>query len=130
MYDTRIYALIELMRKDLLAHDILHGDETSLNCLDEKDREKSYMWVQGTPENSDQRIILYTYNRDRTSDFARKLYAGFKGYVQVDGYDGYHDIPDVIPVGCFAHARRYVFGALKDSKLYQEYQKTADKQAF
>ena len=44
---------------------------------------------------------------------------GFKGYLQTDGYEGYDcelkNHPDIIHVGCFAHARRKFFEAQKVS---------------
>jgi transposase len=42
---------------------------------------------------------------------------GYCGYLQTDGYDGYDsavkDMPGIIHVGCFAHARRKFFEAVK-----------------
>lgn len=43
----------------------------------------------------------------------REFLAGFKGYLHVDGYAGYNEIPDVTLVGCWAHARRKFDEALK-----------------
>jgi hypothetical protein len=38
---------------------------------------------------------------------------GYQGYLQVDGYSGYNQVPDVTLVGCWAHARRKFEEALK-----------------
>ena len=47
--------------------------------------------------------------------------AGFKGVLQVDGFPGYanfvKDNPDVVRVGCLAHARRYFHDALEDAPV-------------
>lgn len=34
----------------------------------------------------------------------KKFLAGFKGYLHVDGYSGYNDLPNVTLVSCLAHA--------------------------
>ena len=39
--------------------------------------------------------------------------AGFRGYLHVDGYSGYHKVQGVTLVGCWAHARRKFDEALK-----------------
>ena len=63
--------------------------------------------------------MLYDYQTTRASKHPRRFLSGFKGYLHVDGYAGYNDLPDVTLVGCFAHARRKFDEALKvlpDSK--------------
>ncbi|QQX27583.1 transposase [Heyndrickxia sporothermodurans] len=58
-------------------------------------------------------IILYDYQETRSGKNAEKFLSGFKGYLQVDGYAGYHKVPNVKLVGCMAHARRKFDEALK-----------------
>jgi len=45
---------------------------------------------------------------------------GYSGYLQTDGYIGYDsavkDLPGIIHVGCFTHARRKFFEAAKINK--------------
>ena len=48
---------------------------------------------------------------------ANDFLAGFAGYLQADGYDGYNSIcnlPDVTRVGCWAHIRRKFESAFKE----------------
>ncbi|OWZ82599.1 IS66 family transposase, partial [Natranaerobius trueperi] len=51
-------------------------------------------------------IVLYDYQTTRASKHPIKFLKGFKGYLHVDGYPGYNDIPNVSLVGCLSHARR------------------------
>ncbi len=108
-------ALYHRMHELLLERDILHADETTLQVLREPERSAtsmSYLWlyrtgIEGPP------IILYDYQETRAGEHPRMFLNGFKGYLQVDGYAGYHKVPDVTLVGCWAHARREFTNALK-----------------
>lgn len=111
--DRYLKYLFEIMREDALKEDILYGDETTVNCLEEKNRENSYMWIQRTSPSSSRQIALYYYNKSREYDFAKEIYAGFSGYLHADGYGAYTKLQDVIVVGCWAHARRKVYEALQ-----------------
>ena len=102
-------------KQKLLEQGILHADETTLQVLKEPGRaaeSQSYMWLyrtggQGPP------IVLYEYQQTRSGEHPRNFLKGFKGYLHVDGYAGYHAIPDVILCGCWAHLRRKFSEALK-----------------
>lgn len=113
--------LVGLMKEDIKKEDIWYGDETTVRCLEEKDREKSYMWIQRTSPASKRQIALYHYNASREYDFAKDIYKGFKGYLHADAYGAYNDLKDIIVVGCWAHVRRRVYEALEgypvDSKV-------------
>lgn len=103
------------LRQHLLQHGILHADETTLQVLKEPGRaaeKQSYMWLYrtgcvGPP------IVLFDYQPSRAGENPRKFLEGFKGYLHVDGYAGYHNIPDIILAGCWAHFRRKFDEALK-----------------
>jgi len=113
-----IQPVINLLRDRLLAYDIIHMDETTVQVLTEPDKRaqsKSYLWVQrgGPPE---QTVILYDYDPGRGSGVPTRLLEGFKGYLQTDGYDGYNATViqnDLVHVGCMAHARRKFSEAVK-----------------
>lgn len=115
------------MKEDLLKEDILHGDETTVNCLEEKDRDKSYMWIQRTSANSPRQIALYYYNAGREYGFAKKIYEGFRGYLHADAYGAYGDLSDVRVAGCWAHARRKVYEALQSYEADSKYRKSRNK---
>lgn len=103
------------MHQLLLEKDILNADESTLQVLHEPSRaatSKSYLWLYRTGKEGPP-IILYDYQETRSGKNAGKFLSGFKGYLQVDGYAGYHKVPNVKLVGCMAHARRKFDEALK-----------------
>jgi hypothetical protein len=113
--DKWLNLLYDRMRHHLLEQEILHADETTLQVLRETERSAettSYMWLYRTGRQGPP-IILYDYQRTRASKHPRQFLSGFKGYLHVDGYSGYHDLPGVTLVGCWAHARRKFDEALK-----------------
>jgi transposase len=108
---TLIQPVINLLRDRLLAYDILQMDETPVQVLKEPGKtaqSKSYLWLQrgGPPE---QPVVLYDYDPGRGAEVPKRLLAGFTGYLQTDGYDGYNAVValnHLTHVGCMAHARR------------------------
>jgi transposase len=97
-------------------------DETTVQVMGEEDRPdtaKSYMWLaRGGPPGKP--VVLYEYHKTRAAVNAHDFLEGYKGYLQTDGYEGYDaalkDLPEIIHVGCFAHARRKFFEASKAGK--------------
>lgn len=103
------------MHAHLLEKDILHADETTLQVLREPGKSaeaQSYLWLYRTGR-SDAPIVLYDYKPSRGGEHPRNFLAGYRGYLHVDGYSGYHKVTGVTLVGCWAHARRKFDEALK-----------------
>ncbi len=73
------------------------------------------MWVQrGGP--TDHPLVLYEYDPSRSAEVPKRIFEGYEGVLQTDGYDGYGALgrePGVVHVGCWAHARRKFTDALK-----------------
>ena len=115
---TLIQPLINLLRDQLLSHDILQMDETTVQVLNEPGRtaqSKSYLWVQrgGPPQRP---VILFDYDPSRSQAVPQRLLEGFQGYLQTDGYDGYNAAVTqgkLTHVGCWAHVRRKFTEAVK-----------------
>ncbi len=106
---TWLAPLFQELRRRLVMRDILHADETTVQVLQEEGREaqtKSYMWLYRTGREQPG-IVLYEYQKTRGGEHPRRFLAGYQGYLHVDGYAGYHDLPKVTLAGCWAHARRY-----------------------
>jgi transposase len=64
--------------------------------------------------------VLFAYAERHTQDFVKKLFGGFKGFLQCDAHNVYDilergppngDEPSVTLVGCWAHCRRRFFEA-------------------
>jgi len=100
-------------------------DETTVQVMGETERsdtQKSYMWLaRGGPPGKP--VVLYEYRETRAASHAKQFLCGYSGYLQTDGYEGYDcavkDMPGIIHVGCFAHARRKFFEASKSANKPQ-----------
>jgi len=110
--------LLMVLKKEILAGDLINIDETPVQVLKEPDRSnqtKSYMWVfRGGPPGSPG--VLFEYHPTRAGDVAAKFLKGYQGSVQTDGYSGYNfldNIKGLLPVGCWVHARRNFLDVVK-----------------
>jgi len=124
---TWLSPLVDRMREHLLKQDILHADETTLKVLREPGKSaetQSYLWLYRTGRTGPP-IVLYDYKPTRNGAHPREFLSGFKGYLHVDGYSGYHKVQGVTLVGCWAHARRKFDEALKALPAGQSKTETA-----
>lgn len=118
--------LTDFMRKILYEDHVIHCDETYVQVLNEPDRPatgKSYVWVTASAAfQKEHKIALYNYTQSRAASEARKVLAGYKGYIMCDGYAGYDALKkvgkngeppmDVELVACMVHVRRKFTEAL------------------
>jgi len=103
--------LADLMDRAIREGPIVNIDETTVQVLQEPgraDTQKSYMWIfrGGDPERP---MLRYQYHPSRAGSVPLNYLAGFRGFVQTDGYNGYDALgrkPGIVMVGCWAHARR------------------------
>jgi len=112
--NTWLSVIFDHMYAALIAKDVLHADETTLQVLNEPGRSsqsKSYMWLYRTGAN-DHPIVLYDYQQTRASKHPKRFLENVKGYLHVDGYAGYQGLPNVTLAGCWAHVRRNFKDAL------------------
>ena len=114
-----VVPIYNLLQDKLLERNYIQFDETTTQVLNEdgkKATSKSYMWVRHAPGENP--IVLYDYAPTRSGQVPLELLAGFRGYLQVDGYDGYSRACEeykLIRVGCWDHCRRKFFDASKTS---------------
>lgn len=103
--------LITRLHAHLIAEPVLHADETPVQVLREPGRpaqSKSTMWVYASGERAPP-MLLYDYREGRAGAYPAEMLAGFRGYLQTDGYNGYRRLVETEPitgVGCLAHLRR------------------------
>ena len=114
------------MKKHLLFFRIIQADETRVQVLHEKDRKattQSWMWLYRSGELCEgPPVILFDYETTRNGYHPKNFLSKYCGFLTVDGYDGYHSLPDSIIVsGCFAHARRKFDEYIKS--IPEEYRK-------
>jgi hypothetical protein len=111
--------LVNLLGEALEDGPVLQMDETPVQVLKERGKKattQSYMWIQkGGPPGKP--AIRYHYAPSRGHEVPKHLLAGFRGYLQTDGYSAYGTAlaarDDVVAVGCWAHARRKFDEAIK-----------------
>lgn len=124
----RVAPLLALLREEIRGGPTVGVDETTVQVLQEPGRpntSQSYMWVfrGGMPEH---RVVEYQYHPTRSGQVPLEYLAGYQGYVQSDGYDGYEELgrqPGVIPVGCWAHSRRKYY----EAKLVSKHSESAEE---
>lgn len=106
--------------KDKLVHNnanVIHADETTLEVLDIKDREKCYMFVY-TTSFFDEPVYLYEFSESRKTHKTEELLKDYRGYLVCDKYSGYNKFKEKL-LGiqrCMAHARRYFYDVVKTLK--------------
>jgi transposase len=118
----KLHPLFVLLIAMIKSGPVMRMDETTVQVMGEDgrlDTQKSYMWLAlGGPV--DKPVALYKYHETRAAVHAKAFLEGYEGYLQTDGYEGYDsaikDMPGIVHVGCFAHARRYFFEGAKISK--------------
>jgi transposase len=114
--------LFVLLNETIKSGTVMQMDETTVQVIGEEgrsDTQKSYMWLaRGGPPGKT--VVLYNYRKTHGAYHAKEFLHGYRGFLQTDGYEGYDaalkDLPGVIHVGCFAHARRKFYEAEKISE--------------
>jgi len=119
-----ITPLYEALKKQVLASDYLHADETPIKVLD-KDKKgethRGYFWVY---HNSLQDMVLFDYQPGRSREGPSGLLKDFRGHLQTDGYAAYNIFDtqkDVTLLHCMAHARRKFVEARSNDQVRADY---------
>ncbi len=103
--------------EDIRSKGYLQSDESPIKVMDPAKKGKThqgYYWVHHCPIDG---TVLFDYRPGRGREAADHVLAGFKGYLQSDGYAAYDKIgkrEGVIHLNCWAHARRE-FDRAKDN---------------
>lgn len=111
--------LYELMTSQIKEADYIQADESPIPVLSNQkpgSTHKGYQWVFLLPK---QKMVIFEYHQSREKSVPQQILKEFKGCLQTDGYAGYDQIgkkPDIIHIGCMAHARRKFEAALNNDK--------------
>lgn len=98
----------EEIRKDVLAADAMHGDDTPVTVQENWSRGRSFqgrLWVYRNLAGD----TFFDFRRSRSRDGPMDVLAGWRGRFVCDAYAGYHALfkeGGVLPVSCWAHVRR------------------------
>jgi len=108
---------------EMYGYDYWHGDETTIQVLDnnkKKDTHQGYYWTYLTHNGQ---LIYFDYHRGRDTLAAKHILQHFKGHLQVDGYEVYEelDIKEIMVFFCMAHARRHFHEAKGNDKQRAEH---------
>ncbi|MFS0576416.1 IS66 family transposase [Sporosarcina sp. 179-K 3D1 HS] len=113
--DELLTPLYKSLQSVLVALDVLHADETTVQVLKGEGRSptsNSYIWTYRSG-NVGPKVVLYEYTPTRSSEFPKRFLKSFKGSLHSDGYNGYLKLEGVVHSGCWAHCRRYFDKAVK-----------------
>ena len=109
--------IVREMKRELLKGDYAQVDETPVRVQDPDVEGKcatGWLWVLSRPGSD----VVFEFHPGRGKEFAQELLGDFKGYLQRDGYGVYgsmaKDNRGIIPVGCWAHARRKFIDAVDE----------------
>lgn len=113
---SRIYDALKLR---LRAQPLIHGDETTVQVLKEKDRQAtstSFMWAYRSGQDSGEPIVLLDYQPGRGQIYPQTFLGDYRGILMSDGYTAWRTLNDATHVGCMAHSRRRFVDALMARK--------------
>ncbi len=110
--------IVSRIREVGLSASKIHADDTPVPVLD-PGRGKTAtgrLWAYVVDDRgcgaTTPPLVWYRFTQDRTGAHPQAQLAGFKGFLQADGYAGYHKLYDsgrVAEVACWAHFRRKIF---------------------
>ena len=114
------YRLKELV----LRSGYIQSDETTIPIINNEKHKtiNGYIWmIRAVTED----LVFFHYDYgSRAQKVALQLFKDYQGVIQTDGYavyDIYENKKGVLPIGCWAHARRKFEEALKEDKLRASY---------
>jgi transposase len=118
--------LVELMARRVVLSPVINADETTVPVLDRTrtSTRTGYFWVYISP--GDHGYTVFDYRDSRCRDGPAEFLEDFRGYLQTDAYSSYESVVldsagRIIPVSCWAHARREFFDARLNQPLEAHY---------
>ena len=106
--------VVAAMRRELLEGDYIQADETPVGVQMHDGRGKNrqaYLWQYSRPKGP----VVFDFRLGREREGPKRFLGDFEGILQSDGYGGYDRVggPEIVHAGCWAHARRKFFDAVK-----------------
>lgn len=106
------------------SQDYLMADETPISVLTNEKKgstHKGYLWVYYSPP---EKLVCFDYQKGRSREGPGMFLKDFHGALQCDAYqayDMYENNPEVMLLGCMAHARRKFDESLKNDQARAEH---------
>jgi transposase len=106
--------IVSAMGRELLEGDYIQADETPVGVQMHDGRGKNrqaYLWQYSRPAGS----VVFDFRLGREREGPKGFLGNFEGILQSDGYGAYDRVggPGIVHAGCWAHARRKFFDAVK-----------------
>ena len=110
--------LVAALRREVMASDVLHGDDTPVPVLapgmGKTKTGRLWAYVRDGRPHGDERppAAAYFYSADRKGEHPQNHLKNFKGVLHADGYVGFNAVFEtglVTEAACWAHARRKFF---------------------
>jgi transposase len=109
--------LVEALRREVMASEVLHGDDTPVPVLapglGRTKTGRLWVYVRDERPHGGKRpsAAAYLYSPDRKGEHPQAHLKTFKGFLHADGYAGFNALfdGDVVEVACWAHVRRKFF---------------------
>jgi hypothetical protein len=123
--------LLDALRRDVMASEVLHGDDTPVPVLAPRAGKtktgRLWTYVRDERPYGGERppAAMFFYSPDRKSDQPRAHLKDFAGVLHADGYAGFKGLYQgnrIIEAACWAHVRRkfYDVHAANGSEIAQE----------
>jgi transposase len=106
--------LVDGMRRELLGGSYIQADETPVDVQLHDGRgqnHQAYLWQYSQPGGG----VVFDFRLGRGREGPKEFLGQFEGILQTDGYVAYEGVggPKLVHAGCWAHARRKFFDAVK-----------------
>lgn len=106
--------LVDGMRRELLGGSYIQADETPVDVQLHDGRgqnHQAYLWQYSQPGGG----AVFDFCLGRGREGPKEFLGQFEGILQTDGYVAYENVggPKLVHAGCWAHARRKFFDAVK-----------------
>ncbi len=110
---VHLQPLVDALKQELLAHPVLHADETPVAMLDPGagKTHRAYLWSYSVGAFDPMKAVVYDFADSRAGRHAQAFLGGWRGTLICDDYAGYKALiaQGVREAGCMAHARRKFF---------------------
>ena len=105
--------VVDALKAEMLAREILHADETPVALLNPGagKTQRAYLWAYCTGAFDSIKAVVYDFTETRGGKHAREFLEDWRGTLICDDYSGYKALlaDGVTEAGCMAHARRKFF---------------------
>ena len=113
---VQLQPLVDALRKEVLAHTVVHADETPVQVLkrgSERDGKthRAYLWAYTPGRHEQMKAVVYDFCESRAGKHASAFLEDWSGTLLVDDFAGYKQLigEQITEAGCWAHARRKFF---------------------